>query len=147
MSGQDREVNRMQVTINGDRYVLKSKKNKEEMERVTNYVNRKIGEISRSDLRFNKTMQTTLAMMNMTDDLFLVRDQLEEIKAEKEGLEEDIQALQRENKEVKDRLHRQEEASYDREEDLKALRQNLKEAEDRILLLSKQFQEYRRTHR
>lgn len=147
MSGQDREVNRMQVTINGDRYVLKSKKNKEEMERVTNYVNRKIGEISRSDLRFNKTMQTTLAMMNMTDDLFLVQDQLEEIEAEKEGLEEDIQALQRENKEVKDRLHRQEEASYDREEDLKALRQNLKEAEDRILLLSKQFQEYRRTHR
>ena len=147
MSGQDREVNRMQVTINGDRYVLKSKKNKEEMERVTDYVNRKIGEINRSDLRFNKTMQTTLAMMNMTDDLFLAQDELKETEEEKAGLEEEVRALQVENKELKERIHRQEEASIDREEDLKALRENLKASEDKILPLSKQFQEYQRTHR
>lgn len=147
MSGQDREVNRMQVTINGDRYVLKSKKNKEEMERVTDYVNRKIGEINRSDLRFNKIMQTTLAMMNMTDDLFLAQDELREVEEEKAGLEEEVRALQAENKELKERIHRQEEASIDREEDLKALRENLKASEDKILLLSKQFQEYQRTHR
>ncbi|WP_019134517.1 cell division protein ZapA [Kallipyga massiliensis] len=147
MSGQDREVNRMQVTINGDRYVLKSRKNKEEMERVTDYVNWKIGEINRSDLRFNKTMQTTLAMMNMTDDLFLAQDELREVEEEKAGLEEEVRALQAENKELKDRIHRQEEASIDREEDLKALRENLKASEDKILLLSKQFQEYQRTHR
>lgn len=147
MPDEERAINRIQVTINGDRYVLKSTQTKEEMEKVADHVNQKIREISRSDLRFNKTMQATLAMMNITDDLFAVQEEKEDLAKEKADLEEEVTALQAENRELKDRIRRQEAASKDREEDLKALRQNLAQSEDKILLLSKQFQEYRRTHR
>ncbi len=139
--------NKIKITINGNDYVLKSNQTPERMQEIAKFVDKKIEELGARDLRFNKTMQATLACINISDLLY------KEIETNN-GLKEEIDSLKGRNKELaeserslQDELKKEKEASRDREIDLKALRQNLIESQEKLLAISKQFQEYQRSHK
>ncbi len=139
--------NKIKITINGNDYVLKSNQTPERMQEIARFVNKKIEELGGRDLKFNKTMQATLACINISDLLYKETEM-------NNGLKEEIDSLKGRNKELaeserslQDELKKEKEASRDKEIDLKALRQNLIESQDKLMALSKQFQEYQRSHK
>lgn len=147
MAEEQKTVNRMEVSIHGDRYVIKSDRSEEEMDRVVCFVNQQIQQVDRTDLRFNKKMQITLALLNVTDLLFAKEEALNQSQKKAHSLVQSLETSEKERKTLSEQIENQKAAAVDQEADLVALRENLKAAEEKILHLSKQFQEYRRSHR
>lgn len=78
---KDQKMNRLEVNIDGNSYVLSSQKDLGELERTAEYVDSKISELRDANKRFNSTMTATLAALNIADELF---SQIEEYASLKE---------------------------------------------------------------
>ena len=139
--------NKIKITINGNDYVLKSNQTPERMQEIARFVNKKIEELGGRDLKFNKTMQATLACINISDLLYKETEMNNGLKEEIDSLEGRNKELAESERSLQDELKKEKEASRDKEIDLKALRQNLIESQDKLMALSKQFQEYQRSHK
>ncbi len=66
--------NRVEVNIGGNDYVLYSDRETDEMLAIANYVEKKIAAVPKSKHLFNKTIPITLAAVNITDELFALRE-------------------------------------------------------------------------
>jgi len=105
--------NQTKVLIGGQVYTLNGNESEEYMQRVALYLNKKMDELkSGADLkRMNSKMQSILLAINIVDDLFKERKNVEEEKKR-------VLALTNENK----RLHREiEKTKQELEEYLKVL--------------------------
>ena len=105
--------NQTKVLIGGQVYTLNGNESEEYMQRVALYLNKKMDELKRgADLkRMNSRMQSILLAINIVDDLFQERKNVEEEKKR-------VLALTNENK----RLHREiEKVKQELEEYLKVL--------------------------
>lgn len=139
--------NKIKVTINGNDYVLKSDQKPEKMQELAEFVDQKIEELGVRDLRFNKTMQATLACINISDLLYRSQEKVNSLEDERKALEESNKELLEIKNRLTSELEREKEGSKDKDIDLKALRDNLIESQKKLMAVSKQFQEYQRSHR
>ena len=81
-----------EVIIGGKVYTLSSNDSEEYMQRVASYINSKISEFSKIDgfKRQSVDTQNVLLELNIADDYFKARKELEEFKAEAEDKERDL---------------------------------------------------------
>lgn len=141
------EANRLNVRIFGNDVVLKSTRPDQEMERIVNYVQKQIEDARSPKTRYNKTMQVTLACINLADQLFETRGALDAVESDVASREEKIQSLEAALHEEVERSKTATAALSEREKEMQTLRRALEESENKRLEMAKQFQEYQRTHR
>lgn len=121
------EKNSAEVIIGGKVYTLSGYEGEEYLQRVATYINNKINEYDAMEAfrRFPTDMKATLIQLNIADDYFKAKAQIEK-------LEQDIEAKDREIYDLKhDLISNQIKAESD-EKSLKEL-----EAENKELLLNK----------
>ena len=121
------EKNSAEVIIGGKVYTLSGYEGEEYLQRVATYINNKINEYDAMEAfrRFPTDMKATLIQLNIADDYFKAKAQIEK-------LEQDIEAKDREIYDLKhDLISNQIKAESD-EQSLKEL-----EAENKELLLNK----------
>lgn len=141
------ERNRLEVKIFGKDYVLHSTRPDEEMRQVVAYVQRKIQEASSESTRYNKTMQATLACINLADENFQLKTQTDAIRLEEKEQRDKVAEQESHILKLQQQLEQQKKANAQKDSELKALWDSLEESENKRLDLAKQFQEYQRTHR
>lgn len=140
------ERNRLDVTIFGNDYVLHSTKPDEQMRRVVEYAQTRIDEAASKQTRYNKTMQVTLACINLADEACEWRAKAEE---NAQALTASAEAQQKQAEkvaELEEKLDAALAAVEAKDDDLQALWKELENTENKRLETAKQFQEYRRTH-
>ena len=91
--------NQTQVVINGQIYVISGYESEEYIQRVGSYLNSKLTEIQKMESykRQSKSMQNIMVQLNIADDYFKAKKQVE-------VLEEDIEARDKEIYDLKHKL-------------------------------------------
>ena len=87
-----------EVIIDGKVYTLSGYEEEEYLQKVANYINGKLQEFHSSDSfkLLSKDMQCTLVELNIADDFFKAKDQIEKQEAEIEQKEKEIYDLKHE---------------------------------------------------
>lgn len=83
--------NRVKVRIYGQEYTISGERNEEIIMRIANYVDEKMREIGRFASGTTPGSLATLACINIADELFQEREEVDKLKAEKYQLEKDAQ--------------------------------------------------------
>lgn len=83
--------NRVKVRIYGQEYTISGERDEETIMHIANYVDEKMREIGRFATGTTPGSLATLACVNVADELFQERDEVEKLKAEKYQLEKDAQ--------------------------------------------------------
>lgn len=73
------ENNKLKVTIGGNIYTIISSKPKTEIEKIANYVDEEITKITSQNYRLNPIMASTLVALNMAEEYFDLKSELEKI--------------------------------------------------------------------
>lgn len=82
------ERNKYEFQIDGNSFILKTFRSKEETDRIVNYVNNHIERAKKSIKYNNKAMYATLACLNIADDLYDTKIEFNKLKKEaKEPME------------------------------------------------------------
>ncbi len=149
------EKNRVVIEVMGHQYTVVGRETEEHLHSIALYVDKKIKELHKKGRTMNYTMLAVLAALNITDELFKIKQELEVLRkqAAKPGKElEDIRYQLRKSKEEHGKLktetrnlkqqlnNSQEEASNIYSEWLKAQR-DLKNARYSIEKLEEQKRE------
>ncbi|MDD7592884.1 MAG: cell division protein ZapA [Peptoniphilaceae bacterium] len=140
------ERNRLDVTIFGNDYVLHSSRPDAQMRRVVAYAQQKIDEAGSEQTRYNKTMQVTLACINLADEADEWRSKAQVNADALAALQGQVERQQAELTELQAELELALAAAEEKEQDLEAVHRKLEVTENKRLETAKQFQEYRRTH-
>lgn len=82
MEKKQDQLNRLELNLGGNDYVLYSKRTAEEMQRIVSYVTAKLREAPTANRRLNRTMQATLTAFNIADELFAEREALKMLMEE-----------------------------------------------------------------
>lgn len=84
-----------EVIIGGKVYTLSGYESEEYLQRVATYINNKINEFNNMDAfrRFPGDMKATLTQLNIADDYFKAKSQVEKLEAEIEQKEKEIYDL------------------------------------------------------
>lgn len=142
---QANPVYKLEVTIDGINYVLKSDRPKAEMEAIVDYAKREIESLSGHG-QLNKAMQATLACINITDQLFAERKARDSKLEALEHRQDESSSLQAEVESLRKDLEEMGQATSAREEDLVQVQKKLAEADRKLLDLTQQFQDYQQSH-
>ncbi|MDI3540468.1 Cell division protein ZapA [Koleobacter methoxysyntrophicus] len=70
--------NRVKVTINGEEYYMKGSVSPEYMKKIADYVDKKMTKLSESNPYLSFSKIAVLAALNITDELFKLREEFEE---------------------------------------------------------------------
>ena len=94
-----KEVNSVQVVIDGEVYELASEDNPEYVQNVALYIDTKIKEIyrKRSNAYINQKAKSLLVSLNIADDLFKEKDNSLAMKKEVQDLNESLSEYMEEN--------------------------------------------------
>lgn len=102
--------NKVTVYIAGSEYVIAGKESPEYIQKVALYVDQKLREITQKNHFLSTSMASILASVNMADELFRLKDKLEEterglseLKRKYQQNYEELQYLKRENERLKQR--------------------------------------------
>lgn len=163
-------MNKLYVTIGPNGYTIVSDRSEEEIRRIAQYISDEVERIEKRNKRLNQTMQATLAAFNIADELFnLQRAHRELEEKSKEPMErfgpltekyqdqsQKLNVFEAKINELEIALEKEkvENARYrdlvenalKTGKDLEALRKNLAGCEEKLATLSKEYQEYRRSH-
>ncbi|MBQ7677014.1 MAG: cell division protein ZapA [Lachnospiraceae bacterium] len=84
-----------EVVIGGKLYTLSGYEEEEYLQKVAGYINNKIAEFNEVDgfKRLPQDMKATLIQLNIADDYFKVRDQVEKFEADMEQKEKELYDL------------------------------------------------------
>lgn len=109
-----------EVIINNKQYTLSGYESAEYLQKIASYINGKFGEYKDKDIykHLEKDMKTVLIEINIADDFFKAKDQIDEIQAKNEenhteiynlrhelvSARSELEALQKENKDLKKEL-------------------------------------------
>jgi cell division protein ZapA len=78
MQREPEEINRIKVEINGEDYYIKGAASSDYIRQVALYVDKKIKSLSRNHPQLSMTKITILAALNITDELFRMKQEYEE---------------------------------------------------------------------
>lgn len=78
LDNEAKTINRVKVTINGEDYYIKGQASEEYIKQVAKYVDRKMYELERKYPNLSQAKLAVLAALNITDDLFKLRQEYEE---------------------------------------------------------------------
>lgn len=92
----------MEVLIDGKLYTLATQDSGEHVQRIINYFNSKIHELKKSPSykRMTKDYQNILLSLNIADDLFKTREQVNALKEQLAKKDKDIAALKERIEEI-----------------------------------------------
>jgi hypothetical protein len=80
-----KQKNNIEVLIGGNRYTLGGYESEECLQRIASYINSKIAETEENaGNMMNPTMKNLLVNLNIAEDYFKLKEQYEDLKAEKE---------------------------------------------------------------
>ncbi len=71
---EDKEKNRVTVTIMGEEYILRGSSPPEEMHRVGRYVDRLMKTLSENNIQMSRHKIAVLAALNLADELIRLRE-------------------------------------------------------------------------
>ena len=80
------EVKKLTVNVNGQDYVLNHTESDEYIHQISKYVNQKIKEASVDGMKLDSNKSAVMACINLTDELFKCRQDLEEALAANDEL-------------------------------------------------------------
>lgn len=121
--------NRYEVKIGDDFYTLKTLHTKEETDVIVNYVNQEMSQ-ARSQLNYrNPVMHATLACLNIADDLFNTKDELNKLTEEAKIPMAQFEPLSRRFEHAEYELKRANQEINDLKESLASQKQALEKAE------------------
>lgn len=130
--------NRYEININGNNYLLKTERSKEETDKIVNYVNKEIEKANKSlsNKYINPAMSATLACLNIADDLYRVGREFEQLRElSKEPLEK--------YEPLKDEFENYKEKHKDTDLKISELEQKLQNLENSIKLLTTDRDKYK----
>ena len=90
---------KMSITINGKQYIVNHNESDDYIHRIGQYVNKKIAETSIDGMKLVEPTATVMACINITDELFKSKKQLQKAL-------EDLEILKKEKRELELRLSR-----------------------------------------
>lgn len=95
--------NSVEVVIDGKVYTLSGYENEEYLNKVASYINNKILELKQSDSfrRQNKEVQSTMMYLNIADDYYKVKKQMDILEMDLEDKNKEIYNLKQELVELK----------------------------------------------
>lgn len=135
-------MNKLKVTIAKEEYLLLSQRPDEEMQAIADFVAKKVEEVETKDLRFNRTMQATLACINIADHLFTLEEKYKKLEEESKEpmkaylpLQEEAKRLRREKEEDASTMEKLSNELREEREKTLALEENLKENQKKLLAL------------
>ena len=80
-----KQKNNIEVLIGGNRYTLGGYESEECLQKIASYINSKIAETEENaGNMMNPTMKNLLVNLNIAEDYFKLKEQYEDLKAEKE---------------------------------------------------------------
>ena len=123
--------NKVKVRIYGQEYTISGERDEETIVEIAAYVDTKMREISRF---FSSTVPGSLAALsavNIADELFEAREQVEKIKEEKAQLEKDAENYMKMWDEAKKSFASYKEGASRANEEMKALEEKCRSLEER----------------
>lgn len=78
MANEAKQVNRVKVNINGEDYYIKGTAPEEYIKRVAKYVDKKMYELESKHPNLSRSKLAVLTAINITDELFKLRQEYEE---------------------------------------------------------------------
>ena len=98
--------NKINVVINGQVISLTSEESAEHMQKVSLYVDKKIGELKEKNLSavVDERVRTVLVALNIADDYFKIRDRHTALDVDNQTLIKDIARLKEENAAMADQI-------------------------------------------
>jgi len=103
-----KQKNNIEVLIGGNKYTLSGYESVEYLQRVTNYINAKIDEVTFGEGRFmNQVSRNAFIHLSIADELFKQKQAYEELLKEKEETDKMLFDLKHELVATKDKLDRQ----------------------------------------
>lgn len=91
------EKNKVNVRIAGKDYTLVGKEPEEYIQRVALYVDKKLNAITKKNSKLSTSMASVLTAINIADDYFKVRENMDDLSSELNGMREEVQKLKGEN--------------------------------------------------
>lgn len=92
------------ITVCGKDYTIVSEDSKEHLHRVAAYVDELMETYETKYVGLNVNLRTTLAVLNLTDELLKTRDELESIRAEVEEMRKTMRDIEIRRQEEQDRV-------------------------------------------
>lgn len=89
------------IRLLGNDYDITSCDSEEYIHRVAFYVDKKLTEISNRNTRLSTNMAAVLASVNIADELFKLREEMESVSAENEKVTEKMSEIKQESELVK----------------------------------------------
>lgn len=78
MPSEVKSINRVKVRINGEDYYIRGTVSTEYIKQVADYVDKKMSDLSRNYSDLSRTRIAVLTALNITDELFRLKDEYEE---------------------------------------------------------------------
>jgi len=78
MSRETKPINRVKVRISGEDYYIKGQASEEYIKRVAQYVDNKMYDLEKKYPNLSRTKLAVLTALNITDDLFKLKQEYEE---------------------------------------------------------------------
>ncbi len=115
--------NKVDVRIYGQEYTISGERDAEVILQIAEYVDGKMREIGKFATGTTPGSLATLACINVADELFSVREEIEKHKAEKEQLEKDAQHYMKLWDEAKQNFIQYKEGASKADEDRKEIKE------------------------
>ncbi|MDO5754835.1 MAG: cell division protein ZapA [Tissierellia bacterium] len=94
------EKNRMKITIFGNTYIIRSNRDEEKVHEIVKYAENTLERTKKDNPRINRQELLTLCVMNLCDDYFKMKEQMENNEMNKEQLVK----VEEENRQLKAQL-------------------------------------------
>lgn len=89
--------NKVSLKIAGKEYTILGTESEEYMQKIGNYVDKKLSEIMRSSVKLNTSMASVLMTINVADDFFKAREAENYFKDELLKMKKQLDELRKEN--------------------------------------------------
>lgn len=98
-SVEDKNVT--EVRIHGKEYMLKGEESQEYMQKVANYIDKKMAEISKNSVRMSTAATAILTAVNVADDYFKLQQSVADMKRDLEVKTKDVETYKDEINKLK----------------------------------------------
>jgi cell division protein ZapA len=86
---EEKEKNRVTISILGEEYVLRGSSSAEQMHRVGNYVDSLMKTLSESNIQMSRHKVAVLAALNLADELFKLKESCKTVNDAGKGRDND----------------------------------------------------------
>ena len=129
------QVNRIEIEIDGNKYILKTGKSKDDVIGLVDFVQQRIDEATNAGNRYNKLMRHSLALMNIADDYFELKKSLKEAERDLALSKADAEELRPSKKELEENYKKLKKEADNFSLQVSKTRADLSEAKARLKLL------------